>query len=537
MAYVPRYAAHAHTSHAMWFYEWLKAVFARTSFYISRDRPVRSSFGRYRFWRGDESESWYSNTYSYDPYQPAPLYSPPRYNSMCPHHQYGCLCHAGYAPTGEAPYGGQTYRGICQPVPLYPKYGDYPVDYQVNMSSPYSAQVQEKALYYSYTDQRLSPPPQYSANPAAPCSSPTSGSFPSSPHRVGATQPEKRLVQEHSKSPSFGTNLDWPSTSPNASGKKEQSLSPSPPSRSPAMKSAHRGPSSVMSCPPALPARLPNTTSPPTKRGILVKHGPYMSPKHRPIASPPVRAGNTATPPATLSQRAQPPGSRETWGSPLGKLLRISRSEPGASPRYSRPARARRHRAHRNNEHGVSAMPLAAGQEGRGRPAGLSPAAQLSPLKQTSPRSPSQPYRNSPSQAPLTVPALTTHAVNTNNGNSIHVYHHGRRAVSEPIRSSPALVTSPRQTQSVSNAPQSPSRSSTATPDSRHRWSSPALDGPARHAKIIHRLESKLSPRTGSSSGWSARANSEFSGPGNVRDAFERRDHFHIPCGSDVCEA
>lgn len=517
-------------------------LFTGVSFYTHRERPL-FAISRSRYWRGQQPE--YYTSYQYDYNQQAPLYAPPQHNLMCPHHPYGCFCHTGYAPLTAASYSGPAYRGIFQPVPPYPNYGEYSMNAQDATASVHSM---KNALYCTYTGKRLSPPPKYSAFPVAQ-RSPRSVSVLTA-RRPDAAKPDTRLAQDHSTGGSIvippGAHSGWRQTAPSAREKTQNSVRSSPPGAPPPSpverappRSLSSVPSSVMSCPPALPTQLPDASSPPgiRQQGVLIKDRSATA--DAPENSSPGRAANLSSPSATMSQLSPPP-DKQWKGSPLSRLLRLSYSDPGVNPGSPR---SHRHGAHREKRHHqFSAARLPPIQEERGRATSRSPSvkrspsAQRSPLQQTSCRSPSQPRHPSPPQ--MTPPQAPPPPPSTPPPTPVMAtrpHHQGRRAVSEPAHSPPVVITAPRQTQSLSDYPTKPPTRAPNPPEE-HRWASPALDGPALRAKIVRRLESKLSVR-GGSSGWSARANSDFSGPGNKLDPFERRDHFSIPCSSDVCEA
>lgn len=534
MAYPTYYANHGRGHHVWWLWERFKALFTGVSFYAHRERPL-SAVRRDHLWCGDQPEHW--NGYRYDHHQPAPLQSFSQNYSACLHHPYGCFCHTRYATLTTASYSSQPYRGIFQPVPPYPKYGEYPISNQAAATSAHSPEV---ALYSSHIGRRWSPPPKYSVYPDAPWASPTSSTV--IPRCPEAYWPTERRMQAHSTGGSMGitpgTLADRTPSPLRAKESTHRLYNPSPPPAPPPtpagyalVQSVSETPSSVKSCPASLQSRQPFTSPSPGYREQGMLNRVPASGYHQ--SRSPTRAANPTSPPATMSQPPQPPGSREWEGSPLGKLLRLSRSEPAASPRSPK---MRRHRAHRDNSpHQVSVAPLSPIQEERGRAVPCSPSAARKPPQQAEPRSRSRSRYLSSSRTPPTPPPTP----NVGSG-SPYPDRHTDKVVGLSNRPSP-LVSTPRSTRAVSNSPSAaPSPAPTMHPHQQHRWSSPKPDGLAFRAKIIRRLESKLRVR-GSSSNWSADANSDLSRNTHdivsSRDRFDRRDHFAITCSSDLCEA
>lgn len=555
MAYNPHHGAHQQNTHALWLWERIKALLTELRWEVlhsPRDRPAGFAPSRYRFWRGDQPGYGYPDYYGdYD--QQAALYSPPQHNSMCPVHQFGCSCHVGYSPLTAAAY--QPWVGYRHPAPPYRSYGELSVGSQDSLGA-HKLSPGDAVFYTHKSRKRLSPPPQYSASPAP---GPPSQVFVG--YAEGANAGTEKV---HGLAPSPSTTLTW---SPGASAEKEKgrnlavSSAGAPPAFPSAQTPALKAPHSVMSCPPALPSSLPTANHSPgnhTPRGILRKpRSRHESRKHTinsPANRPPTRRASSAVHHITLPQHVSPPNSRESWGPPLSKILRLpggeSRLSAHSHPRrfsYSPKPHGRQPAVHQHAKHQHSPVSPSPGHQTHGRSGSQRVATDCAPQLQLqhSPRSPTHPSprrHSTPPQAHRPMPA-TTASLSGGNLVAARPLALGRKAHSEQMHA----ATSPLSpgSSSLAHPPSGPvapanvpCRSSTAPPSSNPRWSSPASDSLALRAKIIRRLESKRSPRPGSSSsGWSARATSGYSGPSGMHGAFERDDHFSMPCGSDVCEA
>lgn len=537
MAYSPYYANHERNNPTWWIWGRFKSLFTGVSFYAHRGRP-RFAFSRNRDQRGDRPAHWQEYHYEYN--QQPPMYSSTQHNSAWLHHPNYCVCQTGYASSSVESSGSQPNRTLFQPMPPYGEYAVDPFPFSP-LGSTSSAHSLHHFLYSNNTGRRVSPPPKYVATPVASLTALPAYSTSATLKRPVIHRLDVRQMQGHSTGGSFiippGAHEGRRSTAPLTSA---QSLLPTPtppttaPPVLPAKPAAASAPrsvlTSVVSCPSASPSHLQTDGPPHSSHGRAPGNDdtPVERAKNPSISRASARAANAPNPLATLSQPNQPSHSTVRKGSPLGRLFRRSYSEPSISPRST----SRRHREHRDStQRQISTAPLSPIQKDRSRVVSRSAPVQGTPLQEAAPRSTSPRHYLPRRQVPPTPPPTP---VSSHNGAAQKP--HGRRTVGDPVRSPPSAISTPRLSQSGSDSTRSiHSQRATTNPSEQRRRTSFRRDEAALRAKIVRDLESKRT--TSSSIAWSGRTNSDFSGFGNGRDAFERRDHFNLPCGSEMCEA